>query len=857
MVADMRAMGLLGAFGAGVIAGIVACRFSVAASFSPEEKPQPPRFRRKSGLGAGAGGCNGGGAGANVLAGCAPVAPVELVEAGGRISSPLGSCDTEADTYTSLLEIHRDISGQHNVQDAIACAISATYRLLNSDRVSFFLIDEVKNELYVAVSEDAVGRRIPIGSGIAGAVAKTGKPVNVMDVYCDQRFSMAFDAVTGYRTRSLLGVPVHAPSGQVVGVLEAVNKIEDPNLPFVKFTSHDEFILSSIADIAGGVLVKLQMYEAELLERRKTDAMLDMMKAVSSVALEFPALVEKIVAVLVRLLQADGISLFLVDPIKQELWTVWQARNMYGRCQIGRGLVGYCAQTKDIINCPDTRNDPRFDPVVDALVLGSDADAASRARTILCLPVFDQLGHLVAVIEAVNKRAGRVSPLSSSGYHGVSPRTSHSDAANSPRRTRSFKVEMANGTSTRDVVASLAPSVVKPFIDQDIEVLQAVCGELSAALSKKTLEAVYTKLLRDDASVDSSFVSLYSEPVDRSNELDYMSPANANRCIFDLTQTFTFDVLEASDEELLQYIEQMFLYFDLFSKFKVPLPVFRAFLASAANKYRKVAYHNFRHGAAVCQMAFYMLASTTLSSRLTPLDIFACLVAALCHDVDHPGCTNAFEVNRGSELARLYNDVSVLENHHACTLFTLLDDPQCNIFASLDQKQRVQMRKTIISAILATDMVHHQSSCDVLKEALLNHEDPLSAPPLDSNQFVINTVLHAADLGSSVLPRALAVKWANLILEEFRLQAEAERQLGLPIAAFMNHMNCELNCARVQVNFVNYVVSPLWGALASIFPDLAPCMAHLEDNRQHYIQELERLTVTHRCNSHCNFEVAR
>jgi hypothetical protein len=84
-------------------------------------------------------------------------------------------------------------------------------------------------------------------------------------------------------------------------------------------------------------------------------------------------------------------------------------------------------------------------------------------------------------------------------------------------------------------------------------------------------------------------------------------------------------------------------------------------------------------------------------------------VAALGHDIEHTGRTNAFEVSSASKLAIRYHDVSVLEQHHAAKTFLILQREQSNILAALSDEERKLSRKMIIEAILGTDMSKHFS----------------------------------------------------------------------------------------------------------------------------------------------------
>ena len=91
------------------------------------------------------------------------------------------------------------------------------------------------------------------------------------------------------------------------------------------------------------------------------------------------------------------------------------------------------------------------------------------------------------------------------------------------------------------------------------------------------------------------------------------------------------------------------------------------------------------------------------------------IFAAAIHDVDHPGLTNQFLINTSSELAIMYNDESVLENHHLAVAFKLLQNADCDIFVHLTRKQRQTLRKMVIDMVLATDMSKHMSLLADLK----------------------------------------------------------------------------------------------------------------------------------------------
>jgi Nif-specific regulatory protein len=113
--------------------------------------------------------------------------------------------------------------------------------LLQADRVSIFLFDRDKCELWSAISQEGKVMRFDARLGIAGAVAMTGQSINVADAYEHPLFYKEVDLQTGYRTRTLLAVPLLSLSGAVMGVGEATNKVGG------EFTDEDAEILATLA----------------------------------------------------------------------------------------------------------------------------------------------------------------------------------------------------------------------------------------------------------------------------------------------------------------------------------------------------------------------------------------------------------------------------------------------------------------------------------------------------------------------------------------------------------------------------------------------------------------------------------
>jgi hypothetical protein len=208
------------------------------------------------------------------------------------------------------------------------------------------------------------------------------------------------------------------------------------------------------------------------------------------------------------------------------------------------------------------------------------------------------------------------------------------------------------------------------------------------------------------------------------------------------------------------------------------------------------------------------------------------LVASLCHDIDHPGVTNAYEVATGSDRALCHNDSSVLENHHSYVTFQILRKPQCNLMAGLGDGQPKQFRAQVISAILATDMAFHFDQCKSL-QALKSHADFV---PEDEKcrKLLVCLYIHSADLSGQVFPAPVAIQWSDLINDEFQSQAELEERHGLPVAVFMQGLDRPATRTKLQTGFINFVLIPWWGTVCRLFPVLQPCLDNLLANKANY-----------------------
>jgi len=274
-----------------------------------------------------------------------------------------------------------------------------------------------------------------------------------------------------------------------------------------------------------------------------------------------------------------------------------------------------------------------------------------------------------------------------------------------------------------------------------------------------------------------------------------------------------------------------------------------SFMSLIDGNYKNVPYHTQIHGADVMMTIDWMFRSTFVHEHMTTLDHLMSLVAAAIHDVGHPGTNNFFQINTMSDAAITYNDKSVLENMHVSTAFDLMrQDQDCNWFELLEAgNQRTYIRRGLVHMVLATDMAKHAKHVDQLRSFVeemeeqmeVSHEteEQLKMHALEKKTFLLETLLHAADISNPTKPPHLMLRWTERILEEMWCQGDQEVSLGLPISPLCNRATDSLIVPRGQVGFITFVVQPLFKPLASLIEEIQEATDQLERNKDFWQQK--------------------
>ncbi|XP_058721219.1 high affinity cAMP-specific and IBMX-insensitive 3',5'-cyclic phosphodiesterase 8B isoform X8 [Poecile atricapillus] len=268
-----------------------------------------------------------------------------------------------------------------------------------------------------------------------------------------------------------------------------------------------------------------------------------------------------------------------------------------------------------------------------------------------------------------------------------------------------------------------------------------------------------------------------------------------------------------------------------------------------ANYHSSNSYHNSTHAADVLHATAFFLGKERVKGSLDHLDEVAALIAATIHDVDHPGRTNSFLCNAGSELAVLYNDTAVLESHHTALAFQLtMKDSKYNIFKNIDRNRYRTLRQAIIDMVLATEMTKHfehvNKFVNSINKPMASEETSPHSESSDTectaniknfpdNQTLIKRMMiKCADVANPCRPLELCIEWAGRISEEYFAQTDEEKRQGLPVVMPVFDRNtCSI--PKSQISFIDYFITDMFDAWDA-FAHLPVLMQHLANNYKHW-----------------------
>ena len=186
----------------------------------------------------------------------------------------------------------------------------------------------------------------------------------------------------------------------------------------------------------------------------------------------------------------------------------------------------------------------------------------------------------------------------------------------------------------------------------------------------------------------------------------------------------------------------------------------------------------------------------------------------------------------------------MLENFHVAESFKVILDPKCNILVNFTNEEFRQIRRRMISCILATDMTYHYKHLSELKGKLdtfeiskgKNIEKLIVADSSSKNnenqQLILDNTIHLCDISNPAKKANVYDKWVDLIFEEFFNQGDKERAVNIPISLLCDRGST--NITKAQIGFINFIVKPYFECFINLVPEIQSYMDNIEGNLKRY-----------------------
>ncbi len=327
--------------------------------------------------------------------------------------SLLAQLRAETKKVTLVQEIAQALTSTRDLDALLSLIMEKITILMEADRSTLYLLSDDGKQLWSKVTQGGAvfEIRLGVGEGIAGWVAKSGETVNIPDAYVDDRFYPKVDLRSGYRTRSILCMPMLNREGTTVGVIQVLNKTGGP------FTAEDEVLCGALASQAAVAIENARLYHSvfakntELstaknqLEHRNDELnILYEIERDNSQSLHLDELLDRLLRRAMSVVGTRGGSILLRERDGDGLYfrsTAGEKGEVVKRLRVAMsaGIAGWVAANREPIVANDPASDPRHDQQLADLI-------GYAPENILCVPLVADEAAL-GVIELLDKDGGQ------------------------------------------------------------------------------------------------------------------------------------------------------------------------------------------------------------------------------------------------------------------------------------------------------------------------------------------------------------------------------------------------------------------------------------------------------------------
>jgi 3',5'-cyclic-nucleotide phosphodiesterase len=270
----------------------------------------------------------------------------------------------------------------------------------------------------------------------------------------------------------------------------------------------------------------------------------------------------------------------------------------------------------------------------------------------------------------------------------------------------------------------------------------------------------------------------------------------------------------------LTHFKELFHFFDHFhflEKFHITAERFYKFIYRISSKYTHTFYHNFTHACDVTQCIFFQVTVGKVGSQYEDWELFALFVAAICHDTNHRGLNNVYNVKAETPLGILFKDMSVMEMWHISQSIPDVDADDINLFGFFEPARQVQLWRLFTQLILATDMAHHFELVKKAGAALDENKFDFTNP--EFRLLGLQLLLKVGDISNVSRPFPLAEKWCEILDNEFFHQGDLEKKSSFGLTSPLDDRD-NSNRPKSQASFYKLICLPIYQTVARLYPPL-------------------------------------
>ncbi|XP_051784617.1 rod cGMP-specific 3',5'-cyclic phosphodiesterase subunit beta [Erpetoichthys calabaricus] len=749
-----------------------------------------------------------------------------------------------------LFELIRDMQESINMEKVVFKTLKRISFLIHADRCSLFMyrqrngIPELATRLFNVSNDSNLEECLvqpdseivfPLDMGVVGHVASTKKTANVENVQECSHFSPFVDELTEYKTRNILATPI-MNGKDVVAVIMAVNKVDGPH-----FTQGDEDLFLKYLNFAS---LNLKIYHLSYLhncETRRGQVLLWSANKVFEELTDIERQFHKALYTVRAYLNCDRYSVGLLDMTKEkEFFDLWpelmgevppysgprtpDGREiifykvidylLHGKEEIkvipnppsdhwalSSGLPTYVAESGFICNIMNAPADETF-----KFQSGPLDESGWTIKNVLSMPIVNKKEEIVGVATFYNRKDGK--PFD------------EQDETITESLTQFLGWSVLN-TDTHDKMNKLEN---RKEIAQDMVLYHVKCRADEIQHILKTREH-YGK---EPADCD-------EDELGQILKKELPGPTK-----FEIYE-FHFSDFDCTELELVKCGIQMYYEVGVVKKFQIPQEVLVRFMYSVSKGYRKITYHNWRHGFNVGQTMFTLLMTGHLKQYYTDLEVMAMITAAFLHDIDHRGTNNLYQMKSQNPLAKLHGS-SILERHHLEFGKFLLSDESLNIYQNLNRRQIEHVIHLMDIAIIATDLALYfkkrtmfQKIVD-LSETYENRNEWVRFLSVETTrkEIVMAMMMTACDLSAITKPWEVQSKVALSVAAEFWEQGDLERTVLQQNPIPMMDRNKAAELPKLQCGFIDFVCSFVYKEFSRFHEQIQPMYDGLQNNRKEW-----------------------